>query len=295
MARRLLWIGFGVFGAGALFAFILRISDPLTLLKFGFQTDRALFVLVIGFLVALVFVAAGFFLRRQNKNIGNILAVQSSEFEDEQRRFIRRLDHELKNPLTAIQIHLDNLQESAAGDQSAIADVRTQANRLVVLTRGLRSLADLETRPLDVEPVDVDELLKEVVEFLEAPDRIKLDVQKLPWAVPPIQGDRELLLMAFRNLAQNALIYSTDSIEIRARHTTGDLVVEVIDTGRGIPPGELPLVTEELFRGSNVHEISGSGLGLSIVQRIISRHNGRLELRSRSGQGTIASVQLPYE
>jgi len=295
MARRLLWIGFGVFGAGALLAFFLRISNPLTMLKFGFQTDRALLVLAIALLIALGFIATGYLLRRQNEFTEHMLADQAAEFEDEQRRFIHRLDHELKNPLTAIQIHLDNIQESAADDQSAIADVRAQANRLALLTRGLRSLADLETRPLDVEPVDVDELLKEVVEFLEAPDRIKLDVQKLPWAIPPIQGDRELLLMAFRNLAQNALIYSTDSIEIRARHTTGDLVVEVIDTGRGIPPRELALVTEELYRGSNVHEISGSGLGLSIVERIISRHNGRLELRSRSGQGTIASVQLPYE
>ena len=89
--------------------------------------------------------------------------------------------------------------------------------------------------------------------------------------------------------------YSADSVQIRARHTSGDLVVEVIDTGRGIPTEELPMVTEELYRGSNVHEVQGSGLGLSMVERIISRHHGRLELRSRSGKGTIATVQLPYE
>lgn len=69
----------------------------------------------------------------------------------------------------------------------------------------------------------------------------------------------------------------------------------MIDTGRGIPADDLPMITEELYRGSNVHEVSGSGLGLSIVNRIILRHGGHLELRSRSGQGTIASVQLPYE
>ena len=69
----------------------------------------------------------------------------------------------------------------------------------------------------------------------------------------------------------------------------------MIDTGHGIPTNELPMVTEEPYRGSNVHEVQGSGLGLSMVQRIISRHAGRLELRSRSGKGTIATVQLPYE
>jgi two-component system, OmpR family, sensor kinase len=72
-------------------------------------------------------------------------------------------------------------------------------------------------------------------------------------------------------------------------------VVEVIDTGRGIPDTELPLVVEELYRGSNTHDVAGSGLGLAIVQRIVERHGGRLELRSRQGQGTIATVQLPYE
>jgi signal transduction histidine kinase len=72
-------------------------------------------------------------------------------------------------------------------------------------------------------------------------------------------------------------------------------VVEVIDTGRGISPDELPLVGEELYRGSNVRDVAGSGLGLSIVQRILERHSGRLELRSRPGQGTIATAQLPYD
>ena len=84
-------------------------------------------------------------------------------------------------------------------------------------------------------------------------------------------------------------------MQVRARHTAGHLIVEVIDTGRGILAEELPLVAGELYRGSNTHDVAGSGLGLAIVQRIIERHGGRLELRSRPGQGTIATVQLPYD
>jgi two-component system OmpR family sensor kinase len=178
-----------------------------------------------------------------------------------------------------------------------VAGVRAQADRLVVLTRGLRRLADLETRPLEVERVEIGELLDEVVELLQAPDRIALDVQRVPWPIPPVDGDRELLLMVFRNLVDNALKYSPEAgpAQVRARHTSGALVVEVIDTGRGIDPSELPLVVEELYRGSNTRDVAGSGLGLAIVQRILERHGGRLELRSRLGQGTIAMVQLPYE
>jgi two-component system OmpR family sensor kinase len=295
MARRLGWIGFGFLGGGILLAFILRLAVPSSVLRFEHQIDPAILVLILTLFIALVFFASSTILHRQSAEIEQALNDQAGSLEEEQRRFIRRLDHELKNPLTAIQVQLDNLQEGQTGNPPAIEEVRTQANRLTLLTRGLRRLADLETRSLEMEPVDVDELLNEVVELLQAPNRIQLDVQRLPWPIPPIEGDRELLLLAFRNLADNALNYSAEAVQIRARHTSGHLVVEVIDTGRGILPDELPLVTEELYRGSNVHEVPGSGLGLSIVQRVISRHRGSLELRSRSGQGTIATIQLPYE
>lgn len=293
--KRLGRIGLGFFVGGVILAFIIRMSTQDTILNFGFKTDPAVIALVICLLISLIFLTGSYFTRNQELQTKLALDLQAESLEQEHRRFIQRLDHEMKNPLTAIKVQLDNLQESTTGSLPVISDVRAQADRLVLLTRGLRSLADLETRPLEMEPVDIDELLQEVVDFLEATDRINLDIQRLPWAIPPIEGDRELLLMAFRNLVENALNYSDDSIEVRARHTSGHLIVEVIDTGRGIPADDLPMITEELYRGSNVHKVSGSGLGLSIVNRIILRHGGHLELRSRSGQGTIASVQLPYE
>jgi two-component system OmpR family sensor kinase len=293
--RRLSRFGLGFFVGGVLLAILIRLAYPQTVLDFGFLFDPATLALLVCLIIALVLLGASLFTRRQEGQTQKALEAQADSLEEEHRRFIQRLDHEMKNPLTAIKIQLDNLQESTTGSLPVITDVRAQADRLVLLTRGLRSLADLETRPLEMEPVDIDELLQEVVDFLEARERINLDIQRLPWTIPPIKGDRELLLMAFRNLVENALNYSEDSIEVRARHTSGHLIVEVIDTGRGIPTEDLPMVSEELYRGSNVHEVDGSGLGLSIVDRITLRHGGRLELRSRSGQGTIASVQLPYE
>lgn len=293
--KRLGWFGVGFLITGTVGAFIVRLASADRLLKFGFQIDPAILILIITILVALIFLSTSAILRWKDANVANALTQQVALQQEEQRRFIQRLDHELKNPLTAIQVQLDNLQEATGGESSPIEDVRTQANRLTLLTRGLRRLADLETRTLEMEAVDVEELLNEVVELLQAPDRIQLDVQRLPWAIPPIEGDRELLLLAFRNIVDNALKYSADLLQVRARHTSGHLIVEVIDTGRGIPSDELPMVTEELYRGSNVHEINGSGLGLSMVQRIITRHRGSLELRSKEDQGTIVTIQLPYE
>jgi two-component system OmpR family sensor kinase len=294
--RSLSIIGIATLLLGTLAAFLARLFLSATLLQFGFYTDPAAFVFVASLLVALVFLAAAVILRWQASRTQHALNQQAAALETERRRFIQRLDHELKNPLTAIQVQLDNLQ-AADGNQPVIADVRVQVDRLSHLTRGLRRLADLGTRPLGIEKVEIGELLDEVVELLQAPERIALDIQQVPWPIPPIEGDRELLLMVFRNLADNALKYSPpdSKVQIRARHTSGALVVEVIDTGRGIQPDELPLVAEELYRGSNTRDVAGSGLGLAIVQRIVERHGGRIEIRSRLGQGTIAAVQLPYD
>jgi two-component system OmpR family sensor kinase len=298
MRRRLgpwgLWTA-AVLAVGVGLAAALRLLLPGRVLAFGFQMDPATLALLVTALAGALLLAAAAVLRRQAAQAQQALASQAAAHETERRRFIQRLDHELKNPLTAIQVQLDNLQASPQVHEQSVTDVRVQVTRLTQLTRGLRRLADLQTRPLEIETVDVDELLEEVAELLQCPSRIQLDIQRVPWSIPPLQADRELLLMVFRNLADNALKYSTGQVEIRARHTAGDLLVEVIDTGRGVPADELPLLTEELYRGSNTRDVLGSGLGLAMVQRIVERHGGRLDLRSRMGQGTIASVQLPYD
>jgi len=293
--KRVGLIGIVFLIVGVTAALIMRLTVSEKILRFGFQIDPASLILIITLFVSLIFLISGVVLRWKDAQVASALAQQVSIQQQEQRKFIQRLDHELKNPLTAIQVQLDNLQENVDVEKSPFEEVRAQVNRLTLLTRGLRRLADLETRALEMEKVEVEELLQEVVDLLQASDRIQLDIQRLPWAIPPIEGDRELLLLAFRNIVDNALKYSNNSLQVRARHTSGHLVVEVIDTGRGIPTDDLNMVTQELYRGSNVHEISGSGLGLSMVQRIITRHRGSLELRSKTDQGTIVTVQLPYE
>jgi two-component system OmpR family sensor kinase len=290
-------MGLGILLAGGLSAWLMRLFLPASLLQFDYAADPAATMLVFAFLTALVLLLAAAALRWQERRAARLLAQQQAEQERERQRFIQRLDHELKNPLTAIQVQLDNLQAIASDNAGAIAEVRAQADRLAQLTRGLRRLADLQTRPLEMERIEIGELLDEVVELLQAPERIRLEVQRVPWPIPPFRGDRELLLMVFRNLVDNALKYSLGGapVQVNARDSAGALLVEVIDTGRGIPAADLPHVTSELYRGANTHDIAGSGLGLSIAERIVARHGGGLDLRSKPGQGTIVTVQLPYD
>lgn len=283
-----------VLAAGTLSALAANRLLPATLVRFGFQLDLSVVMLAGTLTVAAMLLGVDQWSRGAQARQRRALAEQAAGLEELRRQFIRRLDHELKNPLTAITVQLDNLQTAPGANPGEIADLRAQVDRLVQLTRGLRRLADLETRALEPERVDLEELLGEVVELLQAPDRVALDVQRRPWALPPVKGDRELLLLAFRNLVENALNYSNGIVEVRARQAGDQLQVEVIDTGRGIPEADLPHVREELFRASNVHDTPGSGLGLAMADRIIERHGGTLDLRSRSGQGTIATVELAY-
>jgi signal transduction histidine kinase len=294
MPRTLSLIALATLTLGLLAAVAARFLLPPSILQFSFQTDPALTILILTLLISFILLALTALLRWQDFRTKLALAQQAAALETERRRFIQRLDHELKNPLTAIQVQLDNLQ-AANGSSANVAEVRAQADRLAQLTRGLRRLADLETRPLQLERVEIGELLDEVVELLDTPDRLNLDIQKLPWPIPPIEADRELLLIVFSNLTDNALKYSTADVQVRARHTGDSLIVEVLDTGRGIQPADLPLITEELYRGQNVRDVTGSGLGLAMVNRIVERHRGKLEIRSRPAQGTIATVQLPYD
>ncbi len=225
-----------------------------------------------------------------------------SRASDERRRFLRRLDHELKNPLTAIRAGLANVQEAPSKDtrQEAFSSIETQALRLSRLAADLRKLAELETRPVESTPVDVAAMLQEAFTLAEdhpeaCERRLTLTLPKAPWPLPKISGDQDLLLLAMHNLLDNAIKFTRpgDTVEVRAIEDGANVVIEVADTGPGIPEEEIPHVWEELYRGQGARGIPGSGLGLSLVRAIADRHNGQVNLRSRSGQGTVFTLRLP--
>jgi two-component system OmpR family sensor kinase len=239
---------------------------------------------------------------RAQRSIEREIARHRAQAAEERRRFLRRLDHELKNPLTAIRTGLANLAwlPSDEARQETLSSVDAQAQRLSRLASDLRKLAELEVRPLETTAVDVGQLLEEVVEVAqERPEarqrRLNLTMPQAPWPLTTIEGDRDLLFLAIHNLVDNALKFTSpgDTIEIRAFEDGARLVVEVGDTGPGIPAEELPHVWDELYRGQGARGVPGSGLGLALVQAIADRHGGHVNLRSRSGEGTVFTLRLP--
>ncbi|MEZ0491427.1 sensor histidine kinase [Kineococcus sp. TBRC 1896] len=230
------------------------------------------------------------------------VAVRERATRDRQ-LLLGRLDHELKNPLTAIRLAQANAAaEDASPEQRrrGLRSIEEQVLRLSRLTADLRKIADVQTNPLTFRPVDLTALLEEAVEVVgeqprAAGRRLDLDVPRAPWPLPAVDGDGDLLALALVNLVDNAVKYTPEggNVEVRAREDSTGVLVEVADTGQGIPAEDLPHVWDELFRSPSARTVAGSGLGLPLVRAVVERHGGTVSADSREGQGTVVRVHLP--
>jgi signal transduction histidine kinase len=276
------------------------LPNAIVYMRFDFGT----LALALGLLISLVLMIE--WLRRQRSQQAQrvLMAQIQMEVVNERHEFLRRLDHELKNPLMAMRAGLANLAgtDLAPSQGEIIFSVESQTLRLSRLLADLRKLAELKTRPLDCAPVNLDELLREVMtvagERPEAAERqMSIILPQAPWPLPPVPGDHDLLFLLFHNLLDNALKFTQpgNTIELRAFESGGRVAIEVADTGPGIPEPEVPLVWDELYRGENARGIRGSGIGLSLVRAIAERHNGEVSLRSRLGKGTVFTIHLPLK
>jgi two-component system OmpR family sensor kinase len=241
--------------------------------------------------------------RRAQDQVEQVRRQTQEQAADDRRRFLGRLHHELKNPLTPIRIGLTRLTEipDFEARREAKNSIDTQVLRLKSLAENLRYLAELETGSLEFTSVAVADLLEEVVkaakEQPEAEDRhlILHPLPQAPRPLPSVSGNEELLFRAVYNLLSNALKFTQPGkrIEVRAFEDEGAVVIVVADTGPGIPEAEVPHVWEELYRGEDARSVEGSGLGLAFVRTIINRHNGQVALISRPGEGTEVRIELP--
>lgn len=225
------------------------------------------------------------------------------------RQFLLRLDHEFKNPLTSMQVELANLEAVAPtsdenpGEQSqTIHRLKEQTKRMSDLVLQLRKLAELESQTIESDEVNLDQLLTDLVtEFQLIPAgmarKITLNLPQVPWPLPNVRGDADLLYLALHNVLGNAVKFTRpgDSIQTRAYEDANHVIVEIADTGPGIPEEEQAHVWEELFRGKMARGTPGSGLGLALVKAIIERHDGQVNLRSRANQGTIVTLRIPAQ
>lgn len=312
----LLWLGLPL-GIGLFLALLARLFLPVefpflfsmdlgfTGIVFGMSIRNAsLVAFLFGFFATLIVLAVRAWDQRHIAQTRTMYADYLQAERDNRRDFMRRLDHEIKNPLTGLRAALVNLKEEKTDEerQRAVGNANRAVERLIRLLTDLRKLSELEERTIERYPVEVPELLEDVITAAHvnptyAGREINLLIPKVPSPFPTITGDPDLLLLAVYNLVENALKFTSaeDSIEVRAMEDGRAIVIEVADTGPGIPPEDLSKIFEELYRGSNARGTEGSGLGLALVNRIATLHGGGVGVRSSQTdpRGTVFTLRLP--
>jgi signal transduction histidine kinase len=218
-----------------------------------------------------------------------------------QRRFVQNASHELNTPLTSImgEIELALTRERPVAEyQQTLQSVYEEAERLSGITHALLTMARIEEHPLEntSEPIALAALVTEQVAYYRAhfPERT------LEW-LPPAGSDawrivasEALLRTAIRNVLDNALKYSQQAVQVQLERSPGTLRLRVQDRGIGIPTAEQQRILQPLYRASNAAgQVPGSGLGLSLVQRILELHGGELHLASEQGHGTTVELVWP--
>ncbi len=215
-----------------------------------------------------------------------------------QKRFLQHASHELKTPLTAI---MGEAELALAKERSVAEYTRTlgvvvgEAERLIRITQGLLTLARLEEGFFreHTEQIDINRLFESAVHTLRIvyPHR---EIRVTGTIDPPfVTGNGQLLNIVFNNILDNALKYSHREIIATLERVNGEAVVRITDFGIGIPEDELGRVTAAMFRARNVSHVSGAGLGLSLVKRVMDAHGGSFRIESTPDHGTTCTLSFP--
>jgi two-component system, NtrC family, nitrogen regulation sensor histidine kinase NtrY len=218
------------------------------------------------------------------------------------RELARRLAHELKNPLFPLQITVENLRRARAKDADDFDEVFEEStDTLLAEIENLKGIigrfSDFARMPKpELRPVDVNEVVHTVVRLFEAqfsavgrpPITPELHLEA---NLPPIQADPLLLHRAIENLVLNAMdaMPSGGVLALATSSHEGTVLIEVADTGSGLTPEEC----ERLFTPYYTTKTHGTGLGLAVVQSVISDHGGTIAVQSEAGVGTTFRIELP--
>ena len=238
------------------------------------------------------------------------LALESARLQQEKetmrRNFITLVSHQLRSPLGSVKQYLGVIKEGFAGEVASkqkelMEKAVARVDDLLQLIDDWLDMSHIEAGNLieKFEPVDLVTILSETIELLRplAEDKSITLKTDLPDNLYVVQGYGEGLKQAFANLVANAINYNRQAgkVTVSTREEGGHVVVEISDTGIGISQENLHFIFDEFFRvkTKETQGVSGSGLGLPIVKKIIEAHNGSIKVTSEPGKGSTFSVTLP--
>lgn len=236
--------------------------------------------------------AAVFFVRR------------SARLAELQADFVANVSHELRTPLAGIRLVAETLEAGRGDDPGRLAvltemlgDEVRRLEDLVERVLAWRS-ADRQAQTPGRDRLEIGELIREAVaDIARLPEGRSASIGvDAPNDLPPVLGDRGLLLQAFRNLLHNAVKFggADGPVRVAADHHGDEIVITVADEGPGIPPSEQERVFQRFYRGSGQRRnAGGTGLGLDIVKIAVEAHGGAVALDNDVGRGASFAVRLP--
>lgn len=219
--------------------------------------------------------------------------------------FIANASHELRTPLAAVTGFIDTLRGHAKDDEEArekfLEIMATETARMRRLIHDLLSLTRIEMNE-HVPPqgrIDLEGVVRQAAAALiplAAQDDITVTVEASA-GLPPVLGEHDELVQLFQNLIHNAIKYGREGgrVQVTLGQQDGQAFGAVRDEGEGIAPNAIPRLTERFYRVDvkRSRERGGTGLGLAIVKHIVNRHQGRLSIESKLGEGSVFTVFLP--
>lgn len=213
--------------------------------------------------------------------------------------FAAGISHELRNPLSAVRnaFHYIRRRMESRGflenERKVEMFLEIIEKELTIANGIIQDLLDYaRDRPLRVSAFDVPTLIHSALQSLEIPQSVRVELD-FPASLQPVEVDREHMLRVLVNLLENAVealgAGEGGTITVRAEPLHGVTTIRIEDTGPGMPDE----VVERAFEPLYTTKQRGSGLGLAVAHRLVSRHGGQLEVESEIGKGTTVTITLP--
>ena len=219
-------------------------------------------------------------------------------------RFVDVMSHELRTPLNIVNVAASLLDRygdrmDKAGRRERVAEIQNAVVRMTRLIDKVLLTSRLELRRWDLrsDTFDLvawcDEFLDQNIENADQRRRVRVQLSEVP---PRVAMDQRVIEIALQNLLSNALKYSQPDapvdLEVRS-DAAGWIEFRVQDYGIGIPDPDIPHILDSFYRGSNVGDTTGTGLGLALVKSCTDLHGGALQIQSHEGEGTCITMRMP--
>jgi len=221
------------------------------------------------------------------------------------RELIGNISHEFRTPLAGIKAMVETLRDGAIDDKKSARDFLTRIDnevaRLTQLVAELTELSRIETGKAELkkEPVNLNQLVEEVIaRFSPQTERQKIAIARdLAADLPSVPADKDRVRQVIANLVHNAIKFTRPGgrITITTRTLEGAVVVDIADTGIGIPKEDLARVFERFYKGDKARAGEGTGMGLAIAKHVVEAHGGNIWVESEEGKGSTFSFSMPLQ